>query len=215
MLVVAIAVLGSVTVLPGIDVTARRPHREGSGAVRAQSSPSCDQELGRQEAPPDRREPRVDRDPSRRAAPARAVRVIAGWRAWCCSLLPLIGMKTALPGNSDLPKNLPIVQTLDRLSTAFPGGPRRPTSSSRARTSTRPPCRLGFELLSQQAAASGQMSAALTTRVNAAGTVAEVSIPLNGDGSDSTSVHALKAPTWHRDPGHDREGAGRARLCHR
>jgi RND superfamily putative drug exporter len=46
--------------------------------------------------------------------------------------------------------------------------------------------------LSDEAAATGEMSAALETRFNPAGTVAEVSIPLAGNGSDAASNHALK-----------------------
>ncbi len=62
-LVVAIAVLGSVTVLPALDVVARRPHREGPArrwrAIRL--------------APAIWREPRMARGASVRPAPARAL----------------------------------------------------------------------------------------------------------------------------------------------
>ena len=46
--------------------------------------------------------------------------------------------------------------------------------------------------LSEKASATGEMSAALQTRVNPAGDVATVSIPLAGDGTDSASNHALE-----------------------
>jgi RND superfamily putative drug exporter len=36
--------------------------------------------------------------------------------------LPVLNMQTALPGNSSLPRDLPIVQTYDRIQAAFPGG---------------------------------------------------------------------------------------------
>ncbi len=179
-LVVAIAVLGSVTVLPALmsllgdriekgRVPFVHKLRRANGESRAWRG--------------------VLRVVLRR--PARSA-VIAGGTLVLLAL-PLIGMKTALPGNSDLPKSLPVVQTLDRMSTAFPGGPSPAYVVVQAANVNAPAIEAGLRAMSAQAAASGQMSAALTTRVNAAGTVAEVSIPLNGNGSDSTSVHALKA----------------------
>ena len=179
-LVVAIAVIGSVTVLPAL--MSLLGDRIEKGRVpfvhklrRAESESRAWRAVLRL----------VLRRPARSA-------VIAGG-ALALLALPLIGMKTALPGNSDLPKNLPVVQTFDRLSTAFPAAPQPAYVVVAAPNVNTPAVQAGLRAMSAQAAASGQMSAALTTRVNAAGTVAEVSIPLNGDGSDSTSVHALKA----------------------
>jgi len=83
------------------------------------------------------------------------------------------------------------VQTYDRLSTAFPGGPQPAQVVVNAPDVNAPAVQAALRQLSQQAAASGEMSAALTTRINAAGTVAEVGIPLNGNGSDTASNHAL------------------------
>jgi uncharacterized membrane protein YdfJ with MMPL/SSD domain len=179
-LVVAIAVLGSVTVLPAlmsllgdriekgrVPIVARLRRAEGeSRAWRA-----------------------VLRLVLRR--PGRSALIAGG--ALALLALPLIGMKTALPSNSDLPKNLPVVQAFDRLSTAFPGGSQPAYVVVAAPNVNTPAVQAGLRAMSAQAAATGEMSAALTTRVNKAGKVAEVSIPLNGDGSNSTSVHALKA----------------------
>ena len=58
--------------------------------------------------------------------------------------VPAFGMHTINPGVAGLPRSLPIMQTYDRIQAAFPGGPlpgRR--SSSRPTTSTRPRCRPG------------------------------------------------------------------------
>lgn len=41
--------------------------------------------------------------------------------------IPTFGLHTSLPGFSSLPQSLPIVQTYDRLQTAFPGGPQPAT----------------------------------------------------------------------------------------
>jgi putative drug exporter of the RND superfamily len=49
-----------------------------------------------------------------------------------------------------------------------------------------------LQALSDKAAATDEMSATLKTEVNAAGDVAVVSIPIAGNGTDSTSNHALE-----------------------
>lgn len=36
--------------------------------------------------------------------------------------LPALGMRTALPGMEDLPRDLAVMQAYDRLEAAFPGG---------------------------------------------------------------------------------------------
>ena len=179
-LVVAIAVLGSVTVLPALmSLLGDRIEKGRLPFVHKLRRASGDSRAWRG----------VLRVVLRR--PGRSALIAGG--ALALLALPLVGMKTALPGNSDLPKNLAVVQTFDRLSTAFPGGPQPADVVVAAPNVNTPAVQAGLRAMSAQAAATGQMSAALTTRVNAAGTVAEVSIPLNGDGSNSTSVHALKA----------------------
>jgi RND superfamily putative drug exporter len=124
------------------------------------------------------------------ARPRRSAVIAAGLLA--ALAVPLIGMRTALPGTTDLPKNLPIVQAYDRVSTAFPGGPAPAGVVVSAPSVTTPAIAAALRALSEQAAATGEMSAALETRINPAGTVAELAIPLAGNGSDAASNHALK-----------------------
>jgi uncharacterized membrane protein YdfJ with MMPL/SSD domain len=179
-LVVAIAVLGSVTVLPALmSLLGDRIEKGRIPFVAKRRRSSRESRAWRA----------VLRVVLRR--PGRSAIVAGG--ALVLLALPLVGMKTALPGTSDLPKNLPVVQAFARLSAAFPGGPQPADVVVSAADVNTPAVQAGLRAMSAQAAASGQMSAALTTRVNPAGTVAEVAIPLNGDGSNSTSVHALKA----------------------
>ena len=179
-LVVAIAVLGSVTVLPALmSWLGDRIEKGRLPLVHKLRRTESESRAWRA----------VLRVVLRR--PARSALVAGG--ALALLALPLLGMKTALPGNSDLPKNLPIMQTLARVSTAFPGGPQPAYVVVTANDVNAPAVQAGLKAMSVQAAATGEMSAALTTRVNQAHTVAEVAIPLNGDGTNSTSVHALKA----------------------
>jgi uncharacterized membrane protein YdfJ with MMPL/SSD domain len=176
-LVVAVAVLGSVTVLPALmSLLGDRIEKGRLPFIR--SARSGDSRAWRAVLR------FVLRRPGRSAVVASGVLVALA--------LPLVGMKTALPGSTDLPKTLPFVQAYDRLSTAFPGGPQPAYVVVAAHDVNAPAVQAGLRALSVQAAASGEMSAALSARVNAAGTVVSVAIPLNGNGSDAASNQALK-----------------------
>jgi uncharacterized membrane protein YdfJ with MMPL/SSD domain len=185
-LVVAVAVLGSVTVLPALMSLLGDRIEKGRlpfVARRARSRQLAGKARGQNRAW--RAMLRfVLRRPGRSALVASGVLVALA--------LPLVGMRTALPGSTDLPKSLPFVQAYDRVSTAFPGGPQPAYVVVTATDVNAPAVQAGLRALSQQAVATGEMSAVLNTRVNAAGTVAEVAIPLNGNGSDSASNRALK-----------------------
>ena len=178
-LVVAIAVLGSVTVLPALMSWL------GDRIEKAR-------------VPFVRRLRRADGESRAWRAILRRVLRRPGWSAAIAGgalialALPLIGMKTALPGRTDLPNTLPIVATYDRIAEAFPGGPAPAEVVVSAPSVKTPAVTAALKNLSDEAAATGEMSAALQTRVNSAGTVAVVSIPLDGDGTDSASNHALE-----------------------
>src|SRR6185437_13165798 len=73
----------------------------------------------------------------------------------------------------------------------FPGGPSPAEVVVSAPDVNAPAVQNALKTMSDQAVATGEMSAALQTRVNPAGTVAQISIPLAGDGTDSASNHAL------------------------
>ncbi len=196
-LVVGIAVLGSLTVLPALlswlgdrVEKGRVPllHRIGKSSRNQASTGTDNPSAARKSSTGENRAwnallRRVLRRPAWSALLAGGILVALA--------LPALGLKTALPGSSDLPKKLPIVQTYDRLSAAFPGGPvaaqivvGAPNVRSAAITTA-------LKNLSAKAVATGQMSAMMSTRINTAGTVAELSLPLAGNGDDSASDRAL------------------------
>jgi RND superfamily putative drug exporter len=179
-LVVAIAVLGSVTILPALlSWLGDRVEKVRVPFVRR---------LRRADG-----ESRVWRAILRRVLRRPGWSAAIGGGLLVALAVPVFTMKTALPGASDLPASLPIIATYDRISTAFPGGP-APAEVVVAASDVRSPAvTAGLQQLSKAAADTGEMSAVLQTRVNPAGTVAVVSIPLAGDGTDSTSNHALGA----------------------
>ena len=113
-IVVAIAVLGSLTVLPGAALAPRRPRRTGRAC---RSSTACS---GRAAAASG-----AGSSTASCAGPLVSVVVSAG--ILVALALPALGMKTVVPGAEALPKDLEAVQVYDRLQKAFPGeaGPGR------------------------------------------------------------------------------------------
>jgi uncharacterized membrane protein YdfJ with MMPL/SSD domain len=179
-LVVGIAVLGSLTVLPAllswlgdriekgrVPLLHRIGSSNGSGESRAWNA------LLR----------RVLRRPAWSVAIAGGLLVALA--------LPVLGMKTALPGTTDLPQKLPIIATYNRLSAAFPGGPVAAQIVVTAPDVRSPAITTALGKLSSEAVSTGQMSATLSSRMNAAGTVIELALPLAGNGDDAASNHAL------------------------
>jgi RND superfamily putative drug exporter len=178
MLMVAVALIGSLSVLPAlmaklgdrvnrgrIPILGRR--RPKSGESRAWSFVLD----------------RVMRRPALSAALATGALVALA--------LPGLTLHTQLPSFTDLPKSLGIVKTYDRVQAAFPGSPAPAEVVVDAADVTAPSVRRGIGQLRQQAVASGEMAQPIQTHVNASHTVARISIPLVGDGSDTQSQRAL------------------------
>jgi putative drug exporter of the RND superfamily len=105
--------------------------------------------------------------------------------------LPATGLRTKLPGFSDLPHKLAIVHTYREMQSAFPG-----TSSPASVVFQAPDVRAArvqtkIAHLRTEALASGVAKKPIHTTVNRAHTVETVDIPLVGDGQDAKAVHAL------------------------
>jgi RND superfamily putative drug exporter len=105
--------------------------------------------------------------------------------------VPAFHLRTAQPGATDLPQNLPIMQTYNRIERAFPGGPlpAEVVLSAPNVDSTR--MANAITSLKREALATGQMHQPITVDVNRQHTLARISIPLIGDGTNKTSQHAL------------------------
>jgi len=106
--------------------------------------------------------------------------------------IPAFGLHTAVPGLQGLPKSLPIVRTLDRIQTSFPGGPTPAQVVLSGRNVNSPQVRAAVRSLERQGLASGAVKQPVSVDVNRAHNVAVVSLPLVGKGTDPTSVHALE-----------------------
>jgi RND superfamily putative drug exporter len=179
-LVVAIAIAGSLTVLPAtlsklgdrvekgrIPVLGRRRHAASESRVWGAI---LDRVLAR---------PLVSA-----VASAGLLAVLA---------LPVLGMKTELTGVNDLPRSLAIMQTYDRIQAEFPGGPLPAVVAIEARDVTAPQVRAAIAELRKEALATGLMSDPIDVQVSPNRQVAVVSVPLAGAGTDDTSFRALDA----------------------
>jgi RND superfamily putative drug exporter len=176
-MVVAIAVLGSLTVLPAVL------SRLGDGVNRARIP-----FLHRLQRPGDSRFwgfllDRVLRRP--------VVSVVVSAGILVALALPALGMKTVVPGAEALPKDLQAVQVYDRLQQSFPGEADPAVVVVKAPSIDDPRVESAIADLRTRALASGQVHKPVTVAVNDARTVAQVELPLAGNGSDDTSYAAL------------------------
>ncbi|MFL5960314.1 MAG: MMPL family transporter [Gaiellaceae bacterium] len=105
--------------------------------------------------------------------------------------LPALGLRTKLPGFSDLPRGLQVVQTYRTMQRAFPGASSPATVVVRAPDVRAPRIQAAITELRRNALATGLMKAPIRTTVNRSGTVETVDLPLVGDGQSSAAVHAL------------------------
>jgi uncharacterized membrane protein YdfJ with MMPL/SSD domain len=122
--------------------------------------------------------------------PAAAAALSAGFLVLLA--IPAFGMHTKLVAFSDLPSSIEAVQTYERVQHAFPGSATPASVVVKAGDVTSPQAQAALADLRRRALASGVMKEPIRTVVNRAHTVARVDIPLVGNGTDSTSVAALK-----------------------
>ena len=177
MLVVAVAMAGSLTVLPAVL------SKLGDGIDRGRLP-----FLGfRRQA----RESRVfgaivDRVLRR---PALCLAVAGGLLV--ALAVPAFSLHTNNAELTALPQGLEITRTYQRLQRAFPGEGQPAYVIVGAADVRSNELRQGLAELRRRALASGQMHDPITLRVNGDGTVAALALPLAGSGTDRRSEHAL------------------------
>jgi uncharacterized membrane protein YdfJ with MMPL/SSD domain len=104
---------------------------------------------------------------------------------------PALHMHTKLPSLSDLPRSIPVMHSYERIQQSFPGAQTPAVVAVQAADVQAPAVQAGIARLEQAALASSQLGGPIDVTVNRAHTVAQVNIPLAGDGGDSTSLAAL------------------------
>jgi uncharacterized membrane protein YdfJ with MMPL/SSD domain len=104
--------------------------------------------------------------------------------------LPVLHIHTTQTSSASLPTSIPTVGTIHRLQTAFPGNASPAVVAIKADTDS-PATVAALHSLVRKALASGQMMKPIDIAVNPGHTVARVTIPLVGNGTDATSIRAL------------------------
>nr|WP_246324359.1 MMPL family transporter [Petropleomorpha daqingensis] len=105
--------------------------------------------------------------------------------------VPAIGLHLRNEGIQDLPQDLPIIQTYNRIAEAFPGGSSPAEVVVEARSVATPEMQAAIGELRSRALGTGDMNEPIDVRTTDDGQVAVVSVPLVGDGEEQRSVDAL------------------------
>jgi uncharacterized membrane protein YdfJ with MMPL/SSD domain len=104
---------------------------------------------------------------------------------------PAFSLKTGVPGTDTLPRSLPVMQTFDRIEQAFPGAPLPAVVAVEADDVTAPAVRDAIAKMRTDALATRQMREPVSVDVSPDNHVARILIPMVGDGSDAKSEQAL------------------------
>jgi uncharacterized membrane protein YdfJ with MMPL/SSD domain/pimeloyl-ACP methyl ester carboxylesterase len=177
-LVVGVAVLGSLTVLPAVlsklgdkvdrlrvPLVGRRRRPDTEGGIWG---------------------PIVDRVLRRPALSA----VLAG--AFLLALAaPALQLHLAPQGTESFAQSLPVIKTYKRMQQAFPGKALPADVVVKAPDVNAPATRAAIAQLERRAIASGRMYRPITVAVNPAHTVADITIPIAGNGTDADSKAAF------------------------
>ncbi|HKE78711.1 MAG TPA: MMPL family transporter [Solirubrobacteraceae bacterium] len=107
--------------------------------------------------------------------------------------LPAFGMHTVLTGTDDLPRKLEVMKVYDRMQAAFPGGQVPGVVVIEAKDVTTPQIAAATKQLGNKAFATGTMNGPLTVEVSPDKHVATIAVPMHGDGTDQASANALTA----------------------
>jgi RND superfamily putative drug exporter len=177
-IVVAVAMLGSLTVLPALLAwLGDRVEKGGVPIIRKMPWIASERGLW------SRILNRVLRRPLVSALAAGGVLVVLA--------IPAFSLHTAVPGTDSLPQGLDVVKTYNKIQAAFPGGSNPAVVAVSADNVTSPAVGGAIIDLRKRAAASPSFKQPISTDISPDRTVAEVDIPLIGDGTDAKSNAAL------------------------
>ena len=107
--------------------------------------------------------------------------------------IPAFQLHTAHSGAEGLPPGMPIVKLYHRTQGAFPGGPLPAIVAVSAPDVTTPQVAAGIDALKRAALATGRMHEPISVDLSPSHRAARVLIPLTGTGTDTASNRALDA----------------------
>ena len=105
--------------------------------------------------------------------------------------IPAFSMKTVNPGVEGLPRDLQVMQSYDKIQAAFPGGNIPAVTVIKAPDVTTPEVEAAIADLQEQAIATGELMAPSNVEVNPDKTVATVTLGVQGNGTDDASDRSL------------------------
>jgi RND superfamily putative drug exporter len=122
------------------------------------------------------------------------ISAVAGTAILVFLAIPVLRLHTANSGVQGLPRDLPVMQTYDRIQAAFPGGPLPAVIAVTAEGGVRSgEVAAGVEALRKEAVDTGLMQEPVTITPSPDGSVLMVGVPLVGSGTDDRSNAALEA----------------------
>jgi uncharacterized membrane protein YdfJ with MMPL/SSD domain len=107
--------------------------------------------------------------------------------------LPVFNMNTVLTGTNDLPRKLEVMKVYDRMEAAFPGGQIPAVVVIEGKDVTTPQIAAATRQLGDKAFATKTMNGPLTVEISPDKHVATIAVPMKGDGTDKSSMDALAA----------------------
>jgi uncharacterized membrane protein YdfJ with MMPL/SSD domain len=177
MLVVLVAMLGSLTVLPAL--LANLGDRVEHGRVPLLSRfrrPSGENRFWAKVLTPALKRPLIS--------------TVVAATALIALAIPVFSMHTTQSGLASVPRTTPTVAALNRIQDAFPGMSNPAIVVVRTDTDS-PQFKAALQQLDTETAGTGQMAAPTQVDVNPAHNVARIEIPLAGNSVDRTSTKAL------------------------
>jgi RND superfamily putative drug exporter len=178
MLVVATSVIGSLTVLPAL--LSKLGDRVNKGRVPFLRSP--DQRVG---------ESRFWGAIVGRVLRRPLVSGILAAAVLIALAVPALRLQTTQNSIESYPRSLAVIRTYEKIQKAFPGDALAPQVLVKAPDVRSGAARSAIQELRRRALASGEMFRPIEVDVNGAGTVALISIPIAGNGTNSASKHAV------------------------
>jgi RND superfamily putative drug exporter len=179
-LVVAAAVIGSLTVLPAL--LSLLGDRVDRGRVPL---------LGRRQHP--ERQSRIWGWVLDRTLARPVLALVLGAAALLTLAVPALKMHTATPGATDMPRSLPVMHTYERITKTFPGSGAPSYVVVSARDVAASPVTDGIEAMTRAALATRQINQPVSVQTSPNHKTALVSMPLAGNGEDKSSAAALAA----------------------
>jgi len=178
MVVVAGAMIGSLTVLPALlSRLGDKVEKGGIRFLRRNGKRSGDSRLWSAILHPVLRHPLVS--------------VLGSTAVLLCLAFPALSMRTAIPSMVDMPASFQTVKAYKAINATFPGAQVPANVVVQAPNLRSAQATTAIANLRRRAVASGKMFEPIDVRINSDGTLASIDVPLVGNGTDDASKAAL------------------------